>query len=123
MHLLSFGHIKHKHLTFKINDLYFDIRDDLISCSSKKSGVVRTVQKNYLKQQKVKKFYRKKILKKVLKTLKKRKHTRWKIFIGDHDGLIESVVFIEQLERDLIKKCNIHSTVEHLTINEQFKIL
>lgn len=117
MYIASFGHDAHKDLTFTLSDIYIDVREELPLCDRKCFGVIRRVQKHYMKQKGVKAFYKTHIWKKIKKVLSKRKHTRWRVFIGDHAGATEAVVFAERLEQDLIKQCKVYASVEHLTIN------
>lgn len=115
MYIGSFGH-EHIELRLKSTDVYIDIRDDAPVYDSKKLGMNRAIQKQYLEKEGVKAYYKKNIYEKILVKIQQRKTTSFRVFIGDDHGKYASVVFVEKLERDLLKKKKIYSTIEHITI-------
>ena len=117
MYIGSFGH-DHLELKLRSTDVYFDIRDDFPTCVDKTSryGINKSVQKSYLKQDGVKALYKKEIYEKVVKKINKRKHHNFRVFIGDSNGAKEAVILAERLERDLVKKHKIVSSIDHITL-------
>ena len=117
MYIGSFGH-DYLELKLKSTDIYIDIRDDFPICKDKTSryGINKSIQKNYLKQDGVKALYKKEIYEKVVKKINKRNHHNFRVFIGDSSGAKESVILAERLERDLVKKHKIVSSVDHITL-------
>ena len=117
MYIGSFGH-DHLELKLRSTDVYLDIHDDFPTCADKTSryGINKSVQKNYLKQEGVKALYKKEIYEKVVKKINKRKHHNFRVFIGDSSGAKESVILVERLEKDLVKKHRIVSTIDHITL-------
>lgn len=116
MYIASFGH-EHLELKLKSTDVYFDIRDDFPLCNEKsKFGIDKKIQRNYLNQEGVKKKYKKEIYKKVLKKIIVRKHHNFRVFIGDIHGAKEAVILVEKLEKDLLKKQQIVSHIDHITL-------
>lgn len=117
MYIGSFGH-EHIELRLKNTDVYIDIRDDAPVFDSKKIGMNRAIQKEYLKKKDVKTYYKKNIYEKIIAKIHKRKNANFRVFIGDDYGRYASVVFVEKLERDLIKKHKIYPTIDHITITK-----
>lgn len=117
MYIGSFGH-DHLELKLKSTDIYIDIRDNFPTCTDKTSryGINKSIQKKYLKQEGVKALYKKEIYKKVVTKINKRRHHNFRVFIGDSSGAKESVILAERLERDLVKKLKIISTIDHITL-------
>ena len=116
MYIGSFGH-DYLDIKLKSTDVYFDIRDEFPICSgTDRFGIKKQVQKAYLKQEGVKELYKKEIYNKVVKKIEKRRHHNFRVFIGDKHGAKESVILVEKLERDLMKKKRIISTIDHITL-------
>lgn len=116
MYIASFGH-EHLDIKLKSTDVYFDIRDEFPTCvGNDKFGIKKQVQKAYLKQEGVKELYKKEIYNKVVKKIETRRHHNFRVFIGDKRGAKESVILVEKLERDLMKKKRIISTIDHITL-------
>tara|TARA_X000000950_G_scaffold271945_1_gene353859 strand:- start:715 stop:1077 length:363 start_codon:yes stop_codon:yes gene_type:complete len=116
MYIGSFGH-DYLDIKLKSTDVYFDIRDEFPKYTGKERfGIDKKVQKAYLRQEGVKCLYKKEIYEKVVKKIEKRRHHNFRIFIGDQHGAKESVILVEKLERDLMKKKKIVSTIDHITL-------
>ena len=112
----SFGH-EYLDLRLKNTDVYFDIRDDFPKINIKcRFGIDKKIQKHYLSQEGVKDLYKKNIYAKVMKKIDQRKHHSFRVFIGDQYGAKESVILVEKLEKDLLKKHKIQSTIDHVTL-------
>lgn len=117
MHIVTIGYNHLQELKLLKGDLFIDIREDLpLSEKFKTFGVHRRVQKVYLKQKGVKEFYKKHVLEKVEQKIKRDKTRHFNIYISDWWGKTEAVVLAEKLERDLIKRYQIYSTVYHTHI-------
>jgi len=116
MYIASFGH-DHLEVKLKATDVYIDIRDEFPLFKGKaRFGLDKKIQKAYMVQEGVKDLYKKEIYDKVVKKMNKRKHHNFRVFIGDQHGAKESVILVEKLERDMLKKHRIMSTIDHITI-------
>lgn len=116
MYIGSFGY-EHLDIRLKSSDVLFDIRDEFPKCNIKgRFGLNKSIQKSYLQQEHVKELYKKEIFSKVIKKIEKRRHHNFRVFIGDEHGAKEAVILVERLERDLLKKKKIVSTIDHITL-------
>ena len=116
MYIGSFGH-DYLEIKLKSTDVYFDIRDEFpIYTGNERFGISKKVQKAYMQQEGVKELYKKEIYEKVVKKIKKRNHHNFRVFIGDQHGAKEAVILVEKLEKDLLKKKKIMSTIDHITL-------
>lgn len=117
MHIVTIGYNYLQEIKLIKGDLFLDVRDKLpLSQKFKTFGVHRRVQKTYLREKGVKEFYKKQVLDRVEQKIKRDRTRHFTIYISDWWGKTESVVFAEKLERDLIKKYQIYSTVYHTHI-------
>lgn len=116
MYIASFGHDHLKELRLKSSDVYIDVREDTPTVETKKYGIDRKTQKMFFASKEVKEYYKQKILNKVKKKIASRKNFHWRIFIGDDKGKLEAVMYVEKLERDIIKTYKVLPSVEHISI-------